>query len=110
MMNLRFLMLLIVIALLADVPTRTGQRVGPGGSTIARVQPHSLLQRAEPFEGEWRITATEHFDITFVAIAASDLDSIAAVAECAYFRTSGRLAHQLSFRPLVVVFPTRADL
>jgi hypothetical protein len=102
-------LLTVVIALLAASRVGTAQSAARTVN-VGPVQSPSLLQQAVPFEGEWRIVATQHFDIAFVAIAAADLERIADVAERTYRRTSGRLAHELSFRPLIVVFRTRADL
>jgi hypothetical protein len=73
-------------------------------------QPSSLLQAAVPFENKWQITKAGHFDITFTTIAADDLDRIDATAERAYRQLSAGLMHELSIRPLIVVYATRADL
>jgi hypothetical protein len=70
----------------------------------------SLLDRAVPFEPGWRITPTARFDITFTAIASTDLDRLAGMAERAYGRLAAEFSHELSLRPLLVVYQTRAEL
>ena len=69
----------------------------------------TLTDRAVPFEGDWRIVPLEHFDMTFRTAANADLERVAAIAERAYGRVNARLAYDLSLRPLVVVYATRAD-
>jgi hypothetical protein len=78
-------------------------------SVLAGGQPPSLLQRSAPFEGEWRITLGDHFDFTFTTVQPGDLERIAAMAERAYRRVGASLSHDLSLKPLIVVYPTRAD-
>jgi hypothetical protein len=69
-----------------------------------------LLDASTPFEGGWWITKTNHFDITFTAAGQGDLEPVAESAERAYRRVSSALTHELSLRPLIVVYRTRADV
>jgi hypothetical protein len=84
----------------------------PGIASAApnRLLQSSLLDRSSPFENEWRLTKTDHFDITFTVIPAGDLERVAATAERAYRRISAGLTHELSLRPLIVVYGTHTDL
>jgi hypothetical protein len=79
-------------------------------TTHVVVPQSSLLDRSTPFEHEWRITRADHFDIAFTAATAADLERVATTADGAYRRLSAGLTHQLSLRPLIVVYGTRADL
>jgi hypothetical protein len=79
-------------------------------ATAAAAPQSSLLDRSTPFEHEWRITRADHFDITFTGATAADLERVAATAERAYRRVRASLQHELSLRPLIVVYGTRADL
>lgn len=56
-----------------------------------------------------QLAETAHFDITFTDAAAGDVERVADVAEGADDRIRSRLMHELSLRPLVVVFSTAAD-
>jgi hypothetical protein len=66
--------------------------------------------RGAAFQDEWRLTTTDHFDITFRTIGTADLQRIARSAERAYQHVGAALMHELSLRPLIVVYQTRGDL
>ncbi len=104
--------LLVILVAAAVVTPRSAPARFPGLAPGAPngIRQSSLLGTSTPFENEWRITNTDHFDITFTVIAAGDLERIAAVAERAYRRISAGLKHELSLRPLIVVYGTRADV
>src|SRR5712692_10122822 len=103
--------LVILVAASGVMPRPAAARIpGLAAGDPYGIRQTSLLDRSRPFENEWQITKTEHFDITFTAIAAGDLERIAATAERAYRRISAGLAHELSLRPLIVVYGTRADV
>jgi hypothetical protein len=70
----------------------------------------SLLDASTRFENEWRITRAGHFDITFTTVAPGDLERVAALADRAYRRLNTGLTHDLSLRPLIVLYGTRAEL
>lgn len=107
-MNQRTLLALLVAGLVvAPVSARfPGLARGPADGFLQA----SLLDKSTPFEDEWRITNTDHFDITFTAITAGELERIAVIAERAYRRVGAGLTHELSLRPLIVVYGTRADV
>jgi hypothetical protein len=101
---MKFLLLLMMS--FAAVPNAGAGLNVPAVAWPVSAQSPSLLDRAVPFEREWRVTSSEHFDITFIAIDGADLERIADTAERVYRRMGSGLAHDLSFRPLIVVFPT----
>ena len=70
----------------------------------------SLVAASVPFEGAWRITAIDHYDVTFRDADDRDLNAIAESAERAYRRVGASFGHALSLRPLIVVYRTRAEL
>jgi hypothetical protein len=101
---------LIVAAMLFVLPRLATARFPDGSSAVPRFEQTSLLEASTPFEDDWRLTKTEHYDITFRAIGADDLERIAGSAERAYRHVRSGLMHELSLRPLIVVYETRADL
>jgi len=58
----------------------------------------------------WQLTATDHFDITYAPELAPHLQRIRGLAERAYQQVSSDLQHELSLRPLLVLFGTRGEL
>jgi len=111
-MNPRTLLVILAAVLtlvVAPRPVSAGfSRLAPGA--VHGTLQASLLDKSMPFENEWRITDTDHFDIAFTAIAAGALERVAAIAERAYRRIGAGLTHELSLRPLIVVYGTRAEV
>lgn len=58
----------------------------------------------------WRLAEADHFDITYTAELAQRVEAVKAEAERAYRRVSRDLQHELSLRPLLVLFATRSEL
>jgi hypothetical protein len=84
--------------------------IGAAIATALLLLPQATLaERAVPFEGDWRITAGRHFDLTFITAGPGDLERVSASAERAYRQISARLGHDLSLRPLIVVYRTGAE-
>ena len=111
-MNPRTLLVILVAGLTLVVAPRPISARFP---TLAPGDSHgilqaSLLDKSTPFENEWRITSIDHFDIAFTAITEDDLERVAAIAERAYRRIGAGLTHELSLRPLIVVYGTHAEV
>ena len=70
----------------------------------------SLLAASRPFEGDWRITGIDHFDLAFRDGSDRDLARVAETAERAYRRVGASFSHELSLRPLIVMYRTQADV
>jgi hypothetical protein len=70
----------------------------------------SLLGGSRPFEGDWRITGIDHFDLAFRDGGDRDLARVADTAERAYRRVGASLGHELSLRPLIVMYRNRAEV
>jgi hypothetical protein len=70
----------------------------------------SLLAASRPFEGDWRITGIDHFDLAFRDGSDRDLARVAETAERAYRRLGASFSHELSLRPLIVMYRTQADV
>jgi hypothetical protein len=104
-------LLIIVCAMLFAVPRPVTARFSEVSSSVpGRFQQSSLLEVSTPFQDDWRLTKTDHFDITFRAIGPGDLERVAGSAERAYRQVGSGLMHELSIRPLIVVYETRTDL
>jgi hypothetical protein len=58
----------------------------------------------------WRLFGTDHFDITYTPDLDVQIERISRQAERAYQQVSSDLLHDLSLRPLLVLFRTRGDL
>jgi hypothetical protein len=58
----------------------------------------------------WQISSSAHFDVTYSPSLAERVDSVTSEAERAYEKVSAELRHDLSLRPLLVLYSTRADL
>jgi hypothetical protein len=58
----------------------------------------------------WRVSGTDHFDITYAPELDVQIGRIGRQAERAYQQVSSDLRHDLSLRPLLVLFGTRAEL
>jgi hypothetical protein len=104
--------LLIVLCAMSFVKTRaaTALFLEVSSGVPGRFQQASLLEASTPFEDDWRLTKTDHFDITFRAVGTGDLERIAGSAERAYRRVGSAFTHELSLRPLIVVYRTRIDV
>ena len=94
----------LVVALLVAIVTSPWFAMGSPSVTSPAGQQSGALAT------DWRLVATDHFDITFTSVAADNVESIGAVAERAYGQVSSQLMHELSLRPLLVLFSTRYDL
>jgi hypothetical protein len=62
-----------------------------------------------PGTTDWQFAATEHFEVAFMPATADEVERIGAAAEGAYQHVSAQLMHELSLRPLLVLFSTRSD-
>jgi len=109
-MTQRMLPMMLLGVLLAAQRPAAGRFPGLDSAAPHRILQSSLLDRSTPFENGWRLTNTDHFDITFTVISPGDLERVAATAERAYRRISAGLMHELSLRPLIVVYGTHTDL
>jgi hypothetical protein len=58
----------------------------------------------------WQVSATDHFDITYAPELTAQIERISRQAERAYQQVSSDLLHDLSLRPLLVLFGTRGEL
>ena len=76
---------------------------------VCLAQP-SLVGASRPFEGDWRITGIDHFDLVFRDGGDRELTRVAETAERAYRTVRASLGHELSLRPLVVMYRTRAEV
>jgi hypothetical protein len=59
---------------------------------------------------DWKIYATDHFEIYFTSELDSQVDRVGREAERAYQQISADLRHDLAFSPSLILFTTRADL
>jgi hypothetical protein len=109
-MNPRILLVILVASFVVAPRPAAVRFPGLAPEAPNGILQSSLLDKSTPFENEWRITNADHFDITFTAITAGDLERIAATAERGYRHISAGLIHELSIRPLIVVYNTRADM
>jgi hypothetical protein len=110
-MNRRRTLLIILCAMLFGGPHPATARLPELSSGVPdRFQQSSVLEPSTPFQDDWRLTKTDHFDITFRVIWTGDLERIARSAERAYRHVGSGLMYELSLRPLIVVYGTRIDL
>jgi hypothetical protein len=65
---------------------------------------------APDFAVDWRVSETAHFDITYPPELDAKMARIGREAERAYRQVSSDLVHDLSLRPLLVLFGTRGEL
>jgi beta-lactamase regulating signal transducer with metallopeptidase domain len=80
------------------------------GSTVSSSSRQAPQLPSSPLPNAWQISSSAHFDVTYLPSLADRVDSITAAAERAYQKVSADLQHQLSIRPLLVLFSTRVDL
>jgi hypothetical protein len=59
---------------------------------------------------DWKIYATDHFEIYVTPELDSQVDRVGREAERAYQQISADLHHDLAFSPSLILFTTRADL
>jgi hypothetical protein len=59
---------------------------------------------------DWLVSATDHFDVTYTPELAARTERVGRGAERSYGQVKADLRHELSFRPLLVLFSTREEL
>jgi hypothetical protein len=77
--------------------------------TLKLADLQSLPPPSTPSRLEWKIYATQHFEIYFPPELDSQLARVEREAESAYQQISADLRHDLGFSPSLLLFTTRAD-
>jgi hypothetical protein len=105
----RCLLILAIIAIAAsDLAVARPPAFSPAIATqIARL---STPPPAGQSPINWRVSGTDHFDITYAPELEVQVERISRQAERAYRQVSSDLLHELSLRPLLVLFRTRSEL
>ena len=81
-----------------------GPSSGAALSSGAQVEPI-----ASPGPFDWKVRATNHFDIYYYPALTPNLEQVAESAERAYQRISSELQHNVPFKVPLILFKTRND-
>jgi beta-lactamase regulating signal transducer with metallopeptidase domain len=103
-----------VIALVPSSPVRAGDRpqretVAPNGQAVEQGAGSPTTAPELP-PGDWRVYATDHFDVYYPSGLDLHATRLGDDAERAYQYMSADLKHDLAFRIPILLFPTAADL
>jgi len=108
----RCLLVLAIIAAVIAAPGFAAAQPPAFSPAIARQipPPPAPLPRPGGSPNNWRVAATDHFDIAYTPELYAQIERIRRQAERAYRQVSSDLLHKLSLRPLLVLFSTRGEL